>query len=867
MRSWWSGSPSPGEDLDTATLLRRFVEASRRAEIIALVNSARTEADVAGVAVDELCEAFDAEIAFVVVTWPGYGTREAVGRLGLSAEQADAVASDRLLTAALGSSRAEVHEGPDVLGLGLRRLVLTPWTASSGRQIVVGVGRMAEDGFDPPELALLEAVTDGVGHGLERAWLGAERDRHALRQDALVRGAKLLSASLVPAEVLATLSREVAGALEADVVVVAFTPGEGEPRVVAGTRVPEEAVGGPCGPGGALCAEVARTGRSQVVQPYDAEPPVVLRGVAPLRSGVAVPIGVREDGQPPRGVVLAAYHGDRWIEGADVELLEAFAELAGIAERNAADHAAAQRAAALDALTGCLNHGAFQDRLREEIGRAEREGAELAVALLDLDAFKATNDRHGHLAGDAVLRDVAEALRASVRVYDQVGRYGGDEFALLLPAIDEATAAAVVERARDAVAGVRAPDGTPVGASAGLALWRPGEPAASLIDRADHELLDAKRSRPSPPHGPRARAHAEGVGEERERRRLARLAAAGGLATRLARLLDQRAIAETAMVELGVALGYDRCVLLRRGEDDTLSLVAAAGPAAEDVVGHGPAVAAAHAVQGTDAVRRAMAERRPALVSGPGEAGTELAVPVHVGAELWGALALQAGPGARFDDHDAQVAQSVADHVGTALRTAERYEALEATHVATAAALSAALEARDAAGGGDALAVADLAEAVGRRLGLPGEALPDLRLGALLRTAGRVAVPDGVLAKRGPLSEEERALVRAQPVAGERLLADVPELAGLRALVRHAHERWDGSGYPDGLRGEAIPTGARVVAAAGAYAAMRRDRPYRPALDPAAAREQLRRGAGTQFDPRVIEALLAVLDGEVTASA
>src|SRR5690349_23916563 len=101
---------------------------------------------------------------------------------------------------------------------------------------------MAETAFDPPELALLEAVTDGVGHGLERAWLGAERDRHVARQDALVRAAKLLTASLVPEEVLATLSREVAGALEADVVVVALAPGEGEPRVVAGTRIPVEAI-------------------------------------------------------------------------------------------------------------------------------------------------------------------------------------------------------------------------------------------------------------------------------------------------------------------------------------------------------------------------------------------------------------------------------------------------------------------------------------------------------------------------------------------------------------------------------------------------------------------------------------------------
>jgi diguanylate cyclase (GGDEF)-like protein len=864
MRSWWSASASPSEPVDTAALLRRFVEASRRAEIIALVNTARTEGDVARIAVDELCEAFDAEVSFVVVTRPGYGPRETVGSVGLSDAQAAAVATDRLCTAALGAARAEVHQGSDLLGLGLRRLALSPWTAANGRQMVVGVGRLADEGFDPAELALLEAVTDGVGHGLERAWLGAERDRQIARQDALVRAAKLLPASLVPGEVLATLSREVAAALEADVVVVAFGGEHGEPRVVAGTRVPQETLGGPCGPPGGLCVEVARTGRPQVTQPFDEQPPVALRGVAPLRSGLAVPICPSGEDSRSRGVVLVASHAERWIEAADVELLGAFAELAGIAGRNAEDHAAAQRAATLDALTGCLNHGAFQDRLREEIGRAERAGGDLALALIDLDHFKAANDRFGHLAGDALLREVGEALRASVRVYDQVGRYGGDEFVLLLPAIDEATARSVVDRARCAVSRVRSPGGMAVSASAGLALWRPGEQATALIERADRTLLEAKRARPGrTPIPPRRREAAAEPGEDRERHRLARLAAAGGLATRLARLLDQRAIAETAMVELGMALGYERCVLVRQSEDGNLPVVAAAGPASGEDGDASPERVPRFAP--TDAVRRSMLERRPALVATPangGPGGTELAVPVHVGGALWGALSLRSGPGGTFDDHDAQLAQIVADHVGTALRTAQLYEELEETHLATAAALAAALESTDPAGATRARAVAELAERVGRRLGLVDGALRDLRLGGLLRNIGRSAIPEAILAKPGPLTGPEREVIRAHPAAAERILAPVPSLAGVRRIVRHEHERWDGGGYPDGLRGEEIPLGARIVAAADAYHAMRAERPYRRALDAAEARAELREHAGSQFDPAVVDVLLAVLDRE-----
>ena len=120
-------------------------------------------------------------------------------------------------------------------------------------------------------------------------------------------------------------------------------------------------------------------------------------------------------------------------------------------------------------------------------------------------------------------------------------------------------------------------------------------------------------------------------------------------------------------------------------------------------------------------------------------------------------------------------------------------------------------------------------------------------------------MPEAILSKPGPLTPEERAIMERHTIAGEQILAPVEFLAGVRALVRHEHERWDGAGYPDKLAGEAIPLGSRIILACDALHAMTSDRPYRAALTPEDAVAELRRHAGTQFDPRVVDALLGVL--------
>jgi two-component system, cell cycle response regulator len=151
---------------------------------------------------------------------------------------------------------------------------------------------------------------------------------------------------------------------------------------------------------------------------------------------------------------------------------------------------------------------------------------------------------------------------------------------------------------------------------------------------------------------------------------------------------------------------------------------------------------------------------------------------------------------------------------------------------------------------------------LGRRLGMGPEEIDDVALAAELQSIGLLAVPESVLQKESPLAQEETALVHSHTVEGERIIAAAAGLAPVARLVRSTAERFDGSGYPDGLLGEAIPLGSRVIAVAVAFAALSAPRPYRAAMSAEEALAEVQRCAGTQFDPRVVAALAADLAEE-----
>jgi diguanylate cyclase (GGDEF)-like protein len=153
--------------------------------------------------------------------------------------------------------------------------------------------------------------------------------------------------------------------------------------------------------------------------------------------------------------------------------------------------------------------------------------------------------------------------------------------------------------------------------------------------------------------------------------------------------------------------------------------------------------------------------------------------------------------------------------------------------------------------------VAELAESTALRLGLSDDEAQQVRHAAELHDIGKVAIPDAILTKPGPLDPHEWEFIRRHTLIGERIVAAAPALGSVARLVRSSHERWDGTGYPDKLAGQAIPVGARVVGVADAFDAMTSERPYSPAVSPERALDELRRCAGTQFDPVVVEAFCA----------
>jgi diguanylate cyclase (GGDEF)-like protein/putative nucleotidyltransferase with HDIG domain len=347
-----------------------------------------------------------------------------------------------------------------------------------------------------------------------------------------------------------------------------------------------------------------------------------------------------------------------------------------------------------DRVTGLSTLEKLRIQLDIEAARARRHGRALAVAVLDIDDFRAACARHGHAAGDEILRLVARVLVEQTRAHDVTCRGAGDEFVVLMPETDL-------------------------------------EGAKICCERMLHAL-------------------------------------------------------ETA------------------GTDHVDSVSLSAGISAYDR-SESPAAALGAAYVALDRSRRLGGHR---VTAGPGD--EEVTVEENDRRDAVSALAVTLGERDRY----------TGDHSEEVLR---------------------------------------LVEDVARGLGLGDEEVDRIRAAALLHDIGKVAISDDILNKPGPLSAEEWKVMKEHTVIGERILRAIPGLGSVARIVRHEHERWDGAGYPDGIAGNAIPIGSRIILACDAYHAMTSDRPYRDSMSHAEAVAELSRHAGTQFDAEVVEVLVGQL--------
>ncbi|MEO6496903.1 MAG: GAF domain-containing protein [Solirubrobacteraceae bacterium] len=768
---------------------------------------------------------------------------------------------------------------------------------------VLALARSHVQPFSSAEQELAIAFAAAASGALAQVRLTDEHARHSARQSALARAAKTLNQSLDLSKLLTAICGEAQAIVDADSSAIYL--GDQETGMVAEViyDLDRQVLGFRLPVGEGMAGRVAQTGESLLSNDYQGEiQPPPDSPFAGLLSAIAVPMSW--DGEL-RGVLSVGYTRPHAAGSDELRLLETFAELAAAACCNANAATGLALAARTDSLTGCLNHAALQEGLRGEIERSTRTAQNLSLILIDLDHFKRVNEEHGHLVGDEVLRRVGHSLRSSVRLYDLCARYGGDKFAIVCTDTDEHEAALVAGRAISKLTASLSEidDAEGAGATAGVARWIPGQTATAVLEEADRALLFGKQQRRGGTilssevpvgfrHGRFRRAEASAAQHdsvrvspgsdtvhaqrqaERLQKRTRQLVLANALGARLAGMQDVGGIVTAAVDELHRAFGYFLCAVIRLREDGFVEGASLRG-AAFTRLGERSWSQPRH----SGIIGRCLRERRvvmvndvsgePAYESTSETDGTraELVAPIWVGGRLWGCVNIEEDHLDAFDDDDARLVQIVADQVGAALRSAQLFEQLEGAYLGTAEVLATALQARDAVFGGPFSSIVGLCTEVAERLGMGESDLRDLRYAAALHDIGTIAVPQAILDKPGPLDPQERAVMERHPLVGEQILAPVEYLAGVARLVRHAHERWDGTGYPDGLGGVAIPLAARVIFACDAYSAMLSERPHRGGRSEAQAREELRAGAGSQFDPRVVDALLSVLEPDAEVAS
>lgn len=365
-----------------------------------------------------------------------------------------------------------------------------------------------------------------------------------------------------------------------------------------------------------------------------------------------------------------------------------------------------QGLAVRDSLTGLFNHRFLKERLFEEVERTSREGNPLAFMIMDIDNFKYCNDQFGHLIGDEILKIFSRVLKESLRQYDIVGRYGGDEFAVILPRTDSKEALDVAERLRLAVQEYPFP--------------------------CKEELLEGKLT-----------------------------------------------------VSVGIAV-YPK-----------------------------------NATRSWDLIRLADEAMYQAKRTSKNKVELYFSALKDFQKEL--------------DESE----HSLIDNVKTLLTL---------------------INAKDRYTYGHSEQVVYYAELIAAGMGLPAEEVKNIKMAGFLHDIGKIELNQEILNKVEPLTPEEWSLIRRHPNWGANIIRPFSSMSHLAPLILHHHERYDGKGYPDGLAGENIPLGARIIAVSDSFDAMTTDRPYAKAKTFYEAVEELERGMGIQFDPTVVRIFLRFLE-------
>jgi diguanylate cyclase (GGDEF)-like protein/putative nucleotidyltransferase with HDIG domain len=659
-----------------------------------------------------------------------------------------------------------------------------------------------------------------------------------------------------------------------------------------------------------------------------------------------------------------------------------------------------QAEARVDPKTGLYNARHFAVVMQEELGRAQRFQRPMSLIMADLDLLRDINNTYGHLAGDAVLRGIAEIFRQQLRHYDVPARFGGEEFSILLPETPADQAVEIAERIRRAVAAklyevetssdpIRATISMGVAAfprdgqdmnelvhQADLAVYRAKLQGRNrVLDASDEPLLAQPEKRgprlvelPAQTNEPvRAIPPATEIVPEVERRqaprphnlpeprflsmprRLALLVGFVGTFGTLAGVLGAVFGSSTdivGLVTLMVLVGVGQALSLEVEETGSISVSAVGALVAAAIIGPRAALPLAVTIAAVEwSARRAVFHQllfnvgALSLASLAAAAVFSIHIGGAIGTGIFVASGLLAGLGyfvvntgllsivvgvegrenprgiwferfgwlmphyavygfiaaviyeayrpigawaiivfalplflmrktqeayLKHTQRSAHKLRQAAETIQTqnvSLEQANRL--LKERSTAAMESLSATVDARDAYTAGHSRRVQQLALAIGRELGLSQAELELLGHAALFHDIGKLGIPDAILLKPSGLTDDEWVIMASHAEEGASIINRLGFLSDAVPAIRHHHERFDGQGYPEGLGGEDIPLGARIIHVADAFDSMLTTRVYRPARPAAEALVELRTNAGTQFCPRCVGALQAIVSGEL----
>lgn len=598
------------------------------------------------------------------------------------------------------------QEKEEIESEGIERLM--PLISRDRLIAILVLGKKQSGRYSLEDLHLLDSVTSQVAVSMEKEYLREQLREREVELSVINRCSAIIASSLNIQEIYGSFIEElkkvvdvswsaIVLAEESGLCCVALSSKEGSAYQV-GDKLPMQGTG----------TGWVVTHKKAIVVPDLSQGVNFITGENFMRQGLRsmVYLPLMAKGEAIGCLILASRQPNAYSQQ-HLVLLEQVASQIAMPLENSRLYAQAEEKARFDELTGLLNRRSLDEMIDNEINRHSRYGGVFSLAILDLDSFKAFNDSKGHQSGDNLLGQVGYIIRNAIRNSDQAFRYGGDEFAILLPQTNINAASEVAERVRESIAADLDAEDIQITASIGLASWpEDGISHTDIIAAADLTLYRAKWS--------------------------------GG--------------------------NRSYCA------SGTLSPLY-------------------------------FAERNT-------------------------------------DTKDSDGSKTV----GIILNLAE------------------AVDARSHYTRNHSKKVTEYALALAKSLNMGPSEMRRLEVCALLHNVGKIGISDELLNKPSELKVEEWEAIKVHPQLGANIVGHVPQLAACADGIRHHHEWYDGSGYPDGLKGDDIPLEARILAIADAFAAMTSERTYSDTLTHRNALEELKKGAGKQFDPALVEKFLSIYE-------